>query len=238
MGRILFRKIVCWIFVGQAFNVFAASIVFDANNAAVLSEILKNTITQVNKLENLKIGLNKIYDQMGCSPHRHASIINWLGLSNYRQARHVDLYQETAAGFLLKKLGGLDHLEHENLHKLLAQHLFIEPSNSITFSNYDRVKEDRQNIFKKSMQMSLELATQQQIEIEAAKKELQELFASAVRSNTIHDDLVHISRLLGLVSKELIETRKLLAKQMELQASQLIANSGINLGIDNMQGTK
>ncbi len=196
----------------------AGAIVFDATNAPRFASLLTEAKKQFQQFKSMSDTLETMKGQLGGRKLDQLSQLN-------NSAREWGVYLDgfgspEADNFSLVHLSGYNGASKlPEINQFLNTKLYPSKTGTVSYEKLEEIKKFRNDAIERAATNSLALAGEKKHSLRNTQRKIAELGAEAIRSPTIHDDLVLTNKLLSLMATEMTHHRELLAQQLELDAA-------------------
>lgn len=224
------RKILKLVFIvclGFSPLTFAAgAIVFDATNAPKFASLLTEAKKQFQQFKTMSETLESVKGQLG---GRHVEQLSQLNNSAREWGMYLDGFGSTDADnlSLLHMSGYSGASKLPEINQFLNTKLYPSKTTTVSYGKLEEIKKFRSDSVERAATNSLALAGEKKHSLRNTQRKIAELGAEAIRSPTLHDDLVLTNKLLSMMAIEMTHHRELLAQQLELDAA--LATQGTSM---------
>ena len=216
------RKILKFVFVaslGFSPLAFAAgALVFDATNAPRFGTLISEAKKQFQQFKKMSDTMEALKGQLGGLKPDQLSRLNG-------SAREWGVFLDGLGSpesdnlSLLKMSGYRGASKLPEINQFLNTKLYPPKTGTVSYGKLDEIKKFRSDAIEHSATNSLSLAGEKKHSLRNTQRKIAELGSEAVRSPTIHDDLVITNKLLAMMAIEMTHHREILAQQLELDAA-------------------
>jgi len=229
MGRKISQFISIILLMTSSFSAWGSgTIVFDATNAPRLASLVAETKRQLQEMRGMSEKMESLNSRLG------GGVINANNSERLSRlnssAREWGVYLDSFCSPDADQLSILGLLEYRNfgssntnklmeINQFLADKLYPSSQTEVSIEKLEEIKKFRNDALEKSSLNGVALAGEKKHSLGTTQRKIAELGSNAIRSPTIHDDLVVTNQLLTVIATELTQQRELLSQQLELMSA-------------------